>query len=328
MGSRRLAFLFVMDPLASIDFQADTTFALMLEAQARGHRVLHADPADLAVADGRVVARSRAATLRRESGNHYELGPESTVSIDDAIDVVLQRKDPPVDAEYVTSTQILGLCRRALVLNRPDGILAANEKLYALHFPELMTETLVARSIPRLVDFMAKVGGDMIVKPLEGRGGEGVFHLRHDDRNLFSILEQSTNFGRRRVMAQRYLPAVRQGDKRILLLDGEPIGALLRVPLERETRSNLHVGGRPARTSLDDADRRIVAALAPALRRDGLFFVGIDVIGGYLTEVNVTSPTGVQEVNRLEGVRLEARIIDGIEARVAREPTAESQVRL
>src|SRR5262245_3698079 len=327
MGSSRLAFLFVMDPLASIDIQADTTFALMLEAQARGHRVLYADPSDLAVAEGRVVARVRAATLRRESSNHYELGPESSVSVDDVIDVVLQRKDPPVDAEYVTSTQILCLCRRALVLNRPDGILAANEKLYALHFPELMTETLVARSIPLLVDFMAKVGGDMIVKPLEGRGGEGVFHLRHDDRNLFSILEQSTHFGRRRVMAQRYLPAVRQGDKRILLLDGEPIGALLRVPLERETRSNLHVGGRPARTTVDDADRRIVAALAPALRRDGLFFVGIDVIGGFLTEVNVTSPTGVQEVNRLEGVRLEARIVDGIEARLARERSPDSQVR-
>ena len=327
MSSRRLAFLFVMDPIASIDIQGDTTFVMMLEAQARGHRVLYADPSDLAVAGGRVVARARAATLRRESGNHYELGPESTVSLDDAIDVVLQRKDPPVDAEYVTSTQILCLCRRALVLNRPDGILAANEKLYALNFPELMTETLVARSIPLLVDFMAKVGGDMIVKPLEGRGGEGVFHLRHDDRNLFSILEQSTRFGARRVMAQRYLPAVRQGDKRILLLGGEPLGALLRVPLERETRSNLHVGGRPARATLDEADRRIVAALAPALQRDGLFFVGIDVIGGLLTEVNVTSPTGVQEVNRLEGVRLEARILDGIEALAEGGPAADSQVR-
>ncbi len=327
MSSRRMSFLFVMDPIGSIDIQADTTFALMLEAQARGHRVLYADPSDLAVADGRVVARARLATLRREPGNHHELGPESTLSVDDAVDVVLQRKDPPVDAEYVTSTQILGLCRRAVVLNRPDGILAANEKLYALHFPELMTETLVARSIPLLVDFMAKVSGDMIVKPLEGKGGEGVFHLRHDDRNLFSILEQSTLFGRRRVMAQRYLPAVRQGDKRILLLDGEPIGALLRVPQERETRSNLHVGGRPVRTTLDDADRRIVAALASRLRRDGLFFVGIDVIGGWLTEVNVTSPTGVQEVNRLEGVRLETRILDGIEGRVASGVVADSQVR-
>ncbi len=327
MGSRRLTFLFVMDPLASIDVQGDTTFVMMLEAQARGHRVLHADPSDLSVAEGGVVVRARPATLRREPGNHYELGPESTLVVDDAVDAVLQRKDPPVDAEYVISTQILALCRRALVLNRPSGILAANEKLYALHFPELMTETIVTRSIPQLVDFMAKVGGDMIVKPLEGRGGEGVFHLRHDDRNLFSILEQSTRFGARRVMAQRYLPAVRRGDKRILLLEGEPLGAVLRVPLERETRSNLHVGGRPERTALDEADRRIVEALAPALRRDGLFFVGIDVIGGMLTEVNVTSPTGVQEVNRLEGTRLEARIVDRLEALVVEESVSDSQVR-
>jgi len=327
MTSRHLSFLFVMDPLASIDVQGDTTFVLMLEAQARGHRVLYADPADLAVAEARVTARARPATLRREPGNHYELGAESTYVVDDAIDVVLQRKDPPVDAEYVISTQILGLCRSALVLNRPSAILASNEKLYALHFPELMTETIVTRSIPQLVDFMAKVGGDMIVKPLEGRGGEGIFHLRHDDRNLFSILEQSTRFGTRRAMAQRYLPAVRQGDKRILLLGGEPIGAVLRVPLAGETRSNLHVGGRPARATLDDTDRRIIETLAPALRRDGLFFVGIDVIGGFLTEVNVTSPTGVQEVNRLEGTRLEARILDGIEALVGGAAATDSQVR-
>jgi glutathione synthase len=299
----------------------------MLEAQARGHSVYYADPSDLAIAEGGVTVRARAVALRRETGNHYELGLESTLVIDDSIDVVLQRKDPPVDAEYVTSTQILGLCRRALVLNRPSGILSANEKLYALCFPELMTETLVTRSIPQLVDFMAKVGGEMIVKPLEGKGGEGVFHLRHDDRNLFSILEQSTSFGARRVMAQRYLPAVRQGDKRILLLDGEPLGAVLRVPLERETRSNLHVGGRPARAVLDEADRRIVEVLGPALQRDGLFFVGIDVIGGFLTEVNVTSPTGVQEVNRLEGTRLEARILDRIEALVGNGPGGDSQVR-
>ncbi|HZO08017.1 MAG TPA: glutathione synthase [Myxococcota bacterium] len=327
MGSRRLALVFVMDPLGSIDVQGDTTFVLMLEAQARGHRVLYADPAELGVSNGRAVARVREAVLRREPGSHYELGPESSVVLDDVADVVLQRKDPPVDAEYVTATQILALCRRALVLNRPAGILAANEKLYALHFPELMTDTLVTHSIPALVDFMAKVGGDMILKPLEGRGGEGIFHLRHDDRNLFSILEQSTRFGRHRVMAQRYLPAVRQGDKRILLVDGEPIGAVLRVPKESETRSNLHVGGRPVRTALDEADARIVAALAPALRRDGLFFVGIDVIGGFLTEVNVTSPTGVQEVNRLEGTRLEARILDGIEALSDGRRSGDSQVR-
>jgi glutathione synthase len=164
---------------------------------------------------------------------------------------------------------------------------------------------------------MERLGGQMIVKPLDGKGGEGIFHVVKGERNVASILEQSTAFETRYAMAQRYLPEVRQGDKRILLLDGEPIGALLRVPQEGETRSNLHVGGQPVRARLDEADRRIVATLAPALRRDGLFFVGIDVIGGFLTEVNVTSPTGVQEVNRLEGVQLEGRILDAVEARVA-----------
>jgi glutathione synthase len=316
MSRRRLSLGFVMDPVESIDIRADTTFVLMLEAQQRSHRVHYIDPADLGVLDGRAVARARTVRVARQPGSHVELGPPKSVVLDDDFDVVLQRKDPPVDAEYVTATQILGLCRRALVLNRPTGILAANEKLYACGFPQLMPETRVTHEIPELVDFMAKLGGEMIVKPLGGRGGEGIFHLRHDDRNLFSILEQATSFGRRRVMAQRYLPDVRRGDKRILLVDGEPIGVLLRVPHERETRSNLHVGGRPARATLDDDDRRIVDALAPALRRDGLFFVGIDVIGGYLTEVNVTSPTGVQEINALEETRLEARILDGIEARL------------
>jgi glutathione synthase len=309
-------FVFVMDPVESIDIAADTTFVLMLEAQRRGHRVFYADPADLTVTDGRVRARVQPVTLRRELGNHADLGSPRQMVLDDDADVVLQRKDPPVDAEFVVATQILGLCRRARVLNRPAGILAANEKLYACAFPELMAETLVTREIPQLVDFMAKLGGEMIVKPLDGKGGEGIFHLHNDDRNLFSILEQSTAFGTKRVMAQRYLPEVRKGDKRILLVDGEPIGAVLRVPSEKETRSNLHVGGKPARGVLDDADRRIIAALAPSLRRDGLFFVGIDVIGGRLTEVNVTSPTGVQEINTLDDTCLEARILDGIEAQL------------
>jgi len=204
------------------------------------------------------------------------------------------------------------------VLNRPSGILAANEKLYALHFPDLMPQTRVTRSIPQLVDFLAKLGGEMIVKPLDGRGGEGVFHVRNDDRNLFSILEQSTRFGTRRVMAQRFLAEIAKGgDKRILLLEGEPLGALLRIPSEREVRANLHVGGRAVRTQLDDDDRRIIGRIAPSLRRDGLFFVGIDVIGGRLTEVNVTSPTGVQEVNALEDTQLEARILDAVEALVS-----------
>jgi len=304
---------FVMDPLAGIDIGADTTFVLMLEAQARGHRVLYVDPANLGVANGRATALVQTVKLQRQRGDHYALGESHSVVLDEAVDVAFQRVDPPVDTAYATATQILALCQRCTVLNRPEGILAANEKLYALNFSELMAETLVARRIPQLLDFMEKLGGEMIVKPLHGKGGEGIFHLRRDDRNTLSILEQATDFENRWVMAQRYLADVRQGDKRILLLDGDPIGALLRVPSDNEVRSNLHVGGQPKAASLDDADRAIIEAVGPSLRRDGLFFVGIDVIGGYLTEVNVTSPTGIQEINTLEDRRLEALVLDGVE---------------
>jgi len=308
---------FVMDPIRSIDIHGDTTFALMLEAQRRGHRVVCVDPGDLGVERGRVVAKVFPVTLRREVGNHADVGEPRRADLDAEFDVVFQRKDPPVDEAYVTATQILALCTRALVLNRPAGILAANEKLYALHFADLMPETLVARETRQFLDFLEQMDGEMIVKPLGGRGGEGIFHLRRDDRNLFSILEQTTRFGTRLAMAQRYLPAVRRGDKRILLLEGEPLGAVLRVPAEGETRANLHVGGRPEKAALDADDRRILARLAPWLERDGLFFVGIDVIGGRLTEVNVTSPTGIQEMNALDGARYEERVIERVEQRIA-----------
>jgi glutathione synthase len=316
MSKTPLSLAFVMDPLESIDIEADTTFVLMLEAQQRGHEVLFLDPSDIGVAGGLAVAQVTPVTLRREQGNHFDRGETRTVVLEDEIDVVLQRKDPPVDADYVTVTQILSLCRRALVLNRPEAILSANEKLFALHFADLMPATRVTSSIAELLEFMAKLGGEMIVKPLDGRGGEGIFHLRQEDRNLRSILEQSTRFETVRIMAQRYLPDVRKGDKRILLLDGRPIGAVLRVPADDETRANLHVGGSAAASELDESDRQIVERLSPTLRREGLFFVGIDVIGGRLTEVNVTSPTGVQEINALEKRCLEAEIIDAVEKKV------------
>jgi glutathione synthase len=308
--------LFVMDPIATIDVTKDTTFALMQAAQARGHRLLYCELGDLSADGGRAVAHVRPVEVRREQGRHWTFGAPRTVVLDDAVAIAWQRKDPPVDVDYVTATQILALCRRTRVLNRPDTVIWANEKLYALQFPDLMPETRVTRRIPELVDFLAKLGGEMIVKPLGGKGGEGVFHLRHDDRNLFSILETATGFGTRWAMAQEYLPAVRQGDKRILLVDGEVLGALLRVPAAGETRANLHVGGTPARAHLDEQDLRIVERIRPALRRDGLFFVGIDVIGGRLTEVNVTSPTGIQEIDALEGVALEERVIAAAEARL------------
>lgn len=306
--------LFVMDPVASIDIDKDTTFALMLEAQRRGHRVRVCGLADLSADGGQALARARPVTLRRERGRHADLDAPETLLLDEAVDAVFQRKDPPVDAAFVTATQILALCRKTRVWNRPETVLSANEKLYALHFADLMPESRVSRRIPDLLEFMAKLGGEMIVKPLDGKGGEGIFHVHGEDRNLNSILEQITAFGTRWAMAQRYLPAIRKGDKRILLLEGEPLGAVLRVPARGENRANLHVGGTAVRATLDPADRQIIERLAPRLREDGLFFVGIDVIGGLLTEVNVTSPTGLQEINALDGVRLEERILERVEA--------------
>ncbi|MCZ7617075.1 MAG: glutathione synthase [Myxococcota bacterium] len=322
MSPGTLSMLFVMDPIGSIDIAKDTTFALMLAAQQRGHRVLYCELAELSVDDGRAVARIQPVELRREPGRHATLGAPRTVVLDDELDLVWQRKDPPVDQDFITATQILALCKRALVLNRPDTVIWANEKLYALGFADLMPETRVTRRIPELVDFLAKRGGEMIVKPLGGKGGEGVFHVRHDDRNLFSILETATGFGTCWAMAQQYLPAIREGDKRILLVDGEPLGALLRVPAAGETRANLHVGGSAVRAPIDARDLRIIERLRPALQRDGLFFVGIDVIGGMLTEVNVTSPTGIQEIDALEGVCLGDRVIAAAEARARRHRAA------
>ncbi|MDD9853114.1 MAG: glutathione synthase [Deltaproteobacteria bacterium] len=312
----RLVMAFVMDAIESVDIAADTTFALMLEAQRRGHELLYLQLQDLGVRGGRAVARAAPISLRREPGRHFSLGEPRQLALDEA-DFVFQRKDPPVDAAYAAATQILSLCRRALVRNDPRSLLSANEKLYALHFADLMPATLVSREIPALLNFLEEQGGQMVVKPLDGKAGEGIFHLRPGDPNLHSILEQSTAFGARWAMAQAYLPEVRRGDKRILLLEGEPLGAVLRVPADGESRANFHAGGRAARAGLDSGDRRIIERIAPRLRQDGLFFVGIDVIGGRLTEINVTSPTGLQEMNALDGARYEERILERIEALLA-----------
>ena len=312
----RFVMAFVMDAIESVDIAADTTFALMLEAQRRGHELLYLQLQDLGVRGGQAVARAAPISLRREPGRHFSLGEPRALALDEA-DFVFQRKDPPVNAEYAAATQILSLCRRALVWNDPRSLLSANEKLYALHFANLMPATLVSREIPALLNFLEEQGGEMVVKPLDGKAGEGIFHLRPGDPNLHSILEQSTAFGARWAMAQAYLPEVRRGDKRILLLEGEPLGAVLRVPADGESRANFHAGGRAARAGLDSGDRRIVERIAPRLRQDGLFFVGIDVIGGRLTEINVTSPTGLQEMNALDGARYEERIIERIEALLA-----------
>jgi glutathione synthase len=320
LAQSSLSMAFVMDPVESESFTASTTLVLMLEAQRRGHEVLYVAPSDLGVESGRAVAWATPILLHREGpGGRIERSEPRRVLLDDAVDVVFQRQDPPVDDRYIVPTQILGTCARSLVLNRPTSVLAYNEKLLALHFRDLMPESTVSRKISDLLAFMDAMGGEMIVKPLDGKGGEGIFHLVAGERNISSTLEQITAFENRWVMAQRYLPGIRQGDKRILLMEGEPLGAVLRVPADHEVRANFHAGGRAEAAEVESGDREIVDRVAPLLRDEGLFFVGIDVIGGRLTEINVTSPTGVQEINALNGVRLEEQLIDRVEALVGDE---------
>jgi len=305
-----------MDPVEAEPMNGSTTIVMMREAQERGHTVLYVDQADLEVDRGRVRALAVPVTLDLASDTPVTRGEARIYDFDEEIDVAFQRKDPPVDREFIVATQILDVCQRTIVLNRPAAVIAYNEKLLATQFADLMPATRVTRRIDELKAFMAELGGQMIVKPLDGKGGEGIFHVTTDDRNLNSILEQSTEFGTRATMAQEYLPAIREGDKRILLLEGEPIGAVLRVPTESESRANFHVGGSAAKAPLSDDDRAIIARVGPFLRDQGLFFVGIDVIGDKLTEINVTSPTGVQEINALEQTNLEAVFIDRVEALV------------
>ncbi len=310
-----LAVAIQMDPIASVNIDADSTFVLALEAQARGHALYHYLPRHLSLKDGRVTAKGQRLEVRRERGRHHTLGPLETIELA-AVDVILMRQDPPFDMGYITATHILEhLKDTTLVVNDPVSVRNAPEKLFATHFSGLMPPTLVSSDRDEIVAFRRE-HGEIILKPLFGNGGAGVFHLRPEDDNLNALLEMFTTFYREPIMVQRYIPAVRQGDKRIILIDGEAAGAVLRVPPEGEARANLHVGGQAKKTELTRREHEICAALGPVLREQGLVFVGIDVIGECLTEINVTSPTGIQEINRFDGKRLEKQIWDAIEARL------------
>ena len=314
--ARTLRVAVQMDPIEAIDIGGDSTFVLMLEAQARGHALWHYGPRDLAYESGRITVRARPLEVRREYGNHHSFGAEATLDLSTDADVVLMRQDPPFDMAYITATHLLEQIHpRTLVVNDPASVRNAPEKLLVTHFPDLMPDTLITRDIARIREFRARHGGDVIVKPLFGNGGAGVFHLRPEDSNLGALLELFGGLSREPLMIQQYLPAVRAGDKRIILVDGEPMGAINRVPAAGEARSNMHVGGRPEKSELTAREREICARIGPMLRERGLVFVGIDVIGDRLTEINVTSPTGLQEVARFDGVHLERAIWDAIEAR-------------
>jgi glutathione synthase len=311
-------FAFVMDPLESVQQDRDTTFVFMLESLARGHQIFHLGLKGLYAQGHQAFAFARRCEVMR-SQPHYRFLDEGQPYPLEAFDAIFMRKDPPADDAYIFATMILSLAdhRRTFVLNRPSGLREANEKLYALNFPGAIPPTLVSYESGRLKQFMKEQGGEMVVKPLDGHGGEGVFLARSDDRNLNPIIEAVTRMESRPIMAQRYIPEIRDGDKRVILLDGEPLGGTLRVPRDDEHRGNIHVGGNCVKIDLTPRDLEICRMLGPRLRHDGLYFVGLDIIGDYLTEVNVTSPTGVQEIDQLNGVNLEAKVIDFVEARVA-----------
>ena len=307
----------IMDPVRTVQVDADTSFALMLAAQARGHRVDHCLIHDVFLDGGRAGAHVRQATMDRGAASPVSLGAAERVFFDE-VDAVLVRKDPPFDSAYLYATLVLERAReQTFVVNDPRGLRDANEKIYAANFAELMPATLVSSNAKQIREFTEAQGGRAVLKPLDGAGGEGVFLLDGADLNFNAIVEALTKNGSRLAMAQRFLPAVSVGDKRILLLDGEPLGAILRVPAKGDVRSNIHVGGSVVSAKLDEADQKIIATVAPRLRKDGLYFVGLDVIGGHLTEVNVTSPTGIQQMERLDGVDYSARVLTWLESRVA-----------
>ena len=307
---------FQMDPIGPIDINADSTFRLAEEAQSRGHELFYYTPDRLAYDEGRVTARGWPLSVQRVEGDHFSLGEETTVDLAD-FDVVWLRQDPPFDMFYITTTHILQrLSPGTLVVNDPFWVRNYPEKLLILDFPDLMPPTAIARDLDTIRAFRARYG-DVILKPLYGNGGAGVFHLTQADRNLNSLHEMFTGFSREPLIVQKFLPEIAQGDKRVILVDGEPVGAINRVPAKGETRSNMHVGGRPEKIDLSDRDREICDRIGPLLREKGQVFVGIDVIGQYLTEINVTSPTGIQELERFDGVNIAARIWDAIDARRA-----------
>ena len=309
-----LEIAFQMDPIGPIDIDADSTFRIAEEAQARGHSLFYYTPDKLAFDQGRVTARGWPLTVQRVKGDHFTLGAETVVDLAE-FDVVWLRQDPPFDMGYITTTHILDMVHPdTLVVNDPFWVRNYPEKLLVLNFPDLTPPTMIARDLETLKGFR-EAHGDVILKPLYGNGGAGVFKLNKGDSNLASLHELFSGINREPLIMQQFLPDVSKGDKRVILVDGEPVGAINRVPAAGETRSNMHVGGRPEKVDLTARDLEICARIGPLLREKGQKFVGIDVIGDWLTEINVTSPTGIQELERFDGTNVAEKIWEAIEAR-------------
>ena len=303
-----------MDHISSVDIAGDSTFALMMEAQHRGHTLYHYEVDRLSMRDGRVFASCEEVSVQEKMGDHYSFGDTRTENLAD-MDVVLMRQDPPFDMSYITTTHMLDVIHpKVLVVNDPAEVRNAPEKLFATHFEGLLPPTLISRDMDEIKAFREEFR-DIIIKPLFGNGGAGVFRLREGDENLASLMEMFGQMNREPIIAQKYLADVRKGDKRIILVDGVAVGAINRVPAEGEARSNMHVGGRAEKSLLTKREQEICEMIGPELKKRGLIFVGIDVIGDYLTEINVTSPTGIQEIDRFDGSNLSALVWDAIEAR-------------
>ena len=311
-----LKVAFQMDPMESIDIAGDSSFALALEAQERGYKLFHYEPKDLSLSQLKPVAKLRSMTVQNITGHHFSPGEQRVADLKTDIDVILMRQDPPFDMSYITATHILEHVHpHTLVINNPTNVRNTPEKLFVTHFENVMPPTLITSDEEEIFGFR-KEFKDIIVKPLFGNGGAGVFHIKPDDENLSSLIELHKTFYREPLMIQEYVPAVRQGDKRIILIDGKPVGAVNRVPAKGEARSNMHVGGKPMKCELTGRDREICEIIGPSLKEKGLLFVGIDVIGNYLTEINVTSPTGIQELSRFEDTNIASLIWDAIEKKL------------
>ena len=303
-----------MDPIELVDIDADSTFRIAEEAQTRGHDLFYYNPSKLILDNGVVNAKGCKLKVMREQGNHFELGREQLVNLND-FDVVWLRQDPPFDMGYITYTHILDrLGPDTLVVNDPFWVRNYPEKLLVLDFPDLTPPTVIARDINVLKAFKNK-HQDIIIKPLYGNGGAGVFRLGPDDKNISSLHELFSGINNEPLIAQKFLPDVSKGDKRVILVDGTPVGAINRVPAQGETRSNMHVGGRPEKIELSERDLEICAKIGPLLKEKGQIFVGIDVIGHWLTEINVTSPTGIQELERFNNENIAGLIWDSIETK-------------
>ncbi len=301
-----------MDHVSTVSIAGDTSFALSLEAQRRGHRLFHYTPDRLSMRDGKVIARVEEMQVRDEKGDHYTLGEPVRTDLSE-MDVILLRQDPPFDMNYITTTHMLERIHPAtLVVNDPAWVRNSPEKIFVTEFPDLMPETLITKDV-REVEAFRKEFGDIILKPLYGNGGAGVFQLNDGDRNLTSLLEMFGQMFREPFIVQRYLKDVRKGDKRIILIDGEAVGAVNRVPSEGESRSNMHVGGRAEKAGLTEREREICARIGPSLKERGFILVGIDVIGDYMTEINVTSPTGIREIQRFGGPDIAGLFWDVVE---------------